>query len=75
MIEETGIVQDTRRIRSDISEKFGNDCNRYIDFLQTKRLKTSNKKTSEPHGLKEFLEPYRKDMSGFMFNRDEANEC
>ena len=51
MIEETEIVRDTRRVRSDISEEFGNDFNRYIDFLQTKRLKTSSKKSFEFHDL------------------------
>ena len=45
MIEETEIVQDTRKIRSDISERFGNEFNRYIDFLQTKELKNASRKT------------------------------
>lgn len=52
MIEETEIVQDTRRIRSDISEKLGNDFNRYIDFLQTRKLKNPSRKAFEFHVLK-----------------------
>nr|VFK24849.1 MAG: hypothetical protein BECKMB1821G_GA0114241_101012 [Candidatus Kentron sp. MB] len=52
MIEETEIVRDTRRIRSDISERFGNDFNRYIDFLQTKKLTTSIEKNFEFHDVK-----------------------
>ncbi len=49
MIEETPIVQDTRKIRSDISEKFGNDFNQYIDFLQ---IKKTSKEAVGFHSLK-----------------------
>lgn len=52
MIEETEIVQDTRRIRSDISERFGNDFNRYIDFLQTRKSKNPSRKAFEFHDRK-----------------------
>ena len=51
MIQETEIVQDTRRIRSDISERFGNDFNRYIDFLQTRKSENPSRKASEYHEL------------------------
>ena len=33
MIEDTPIIRDIRKIRKSISEKFGNDPNRYIDHL------------------------------------------
>ena len=36
MIEDTFIVQDTRRVRCAISERFANDVDLYIDYLQSK---------------------------------------
>lgn len=33
MIEDSQVVKETRRVRCSISEKFGNDADRYIDYL------------------------------------------
>lgn len=33
MIENPPIIQDIRKIRKAISEKFGHDSDRYIDYL------------------------------------------
>ncbi len=33
MIEDPKIVKDTRKVRCSISERFGNDPDRYIDYL------------------------------------------
>ncbi|MCZ6676873.1 MAG: hypothetical protein O7E52_06450 [Candidatus Poribacteria bacterium] len=46
MIEDTFIVQDIRRVRCAISERFANDVDQYIDYLQ--RKSTSLGQT--PHG-------------------------
>jgi len=37
MIEDAPIVKDTRRIRSLISNRFGNDLDRYVAYLRTRR--------------------------------------
>lgn len=34
MIKDSPIVEDIRRIRNKISEKFDHDIDRYIDYLQ-----------------------------------------
>jgi hypothetical protein len=36
MIENSLIVEDTRKIRCAISEKFNNDSDKYIDYLMLK---------------------------------------
>lgn len=33
MIEDSEIVKETRRVRCSISDRFGNDPDRYIDYL------------------------------------------
>jgi len=33
MIENSQIVEETRKVRCSISERFGNDPDRYIDYL------------------------------------------
>ncbi len=33
MVEDSGIVKETRKVRCSISERFGNDPDRYIDYL------------------------------------------
>jgi hypothetical protein len=43
MIEEAQIVKDTRRVRRAISEKFGNDPDRYIDYLLSQKIGTEAK--------------------------------
>ncbi|MCP4695799.1 MAG: hypothetical protein GY862_02960 [Gammaproteobacteria bacterium] len=40
MIENSLIVNDTRKIRCDISEKFGDDIDRYIDYLLSRTAVT-----------------------------------
>ncbi len=40
MIEEAPIVKDTRRVRQAISEKFGNDPDKYIDYLLSRKIRT-----------------------------------
>ena len=37
MIKNSLIVEDIRRVRRTISERFAHDVERYIDFLQQKR--------------------------------------
>ncbi len=37
MIEDAPIVKDTRKVRYSISEKFGNDPDRYIDYLLSQK--------------------------------------
>ena len=39
MIESSAIVNDTRRVRSYISQKFRNDTDKYIDFLISQEKK------------------------------------
>lgn len=43
MIEDAPIVKDTRRIRSLISNRFGNDLDRYVAYLR------SGKASQKPH--------------------------
>lgn len=37
MIKDSLIVEDIRRVRRTISERFAHDVERYIDYLQKKR--------------------------------------
>ena len=37
MIEDSLIVEDIRRVRRAISERFAHDVDRYVDYLQKKR--------------------------------------
>jgi hypothetical protein len=39
MIESAAIVNDTRRVRSSISQKFKNDADKYIDYLISQEKK------------------------------------
>jgi len=36
MVEDSPIVQDTRRVRRAISRRSGNDPDRYIDYLMSR---------------------------------------
>jgi hypothetical protein len=39
MIEDSPIVKETRKVRCSISERFGNDPDRYIDYLLSREDK------------------------------------
>ena len=45
MIKNSPIVEDIRRIRNKISEKFDHDIDRYIAYLQTEAASRQAKKT------------------------------
>ena len=47
MIEDAPIVKDTRKVRFSISKKFGNDLDRYIDYLLSQEQKTPIKSEME----------------------------
>ena len=47
MIEDSPIVKDTRKVRSSISKKFGNDPDRYVDYLLSQEQKTPIKSEVE----------------------------
>ena len=44
MIKDSPIVEDTRRIRNKISEKFDHDIGRYIAYLQSEAASRQAKK-------------------------------
>ncbi|PIP05036.1 MAG: hypothetical protein CO012_04955 [Syntrophobacterales bacterium CG_4_8_14_3_um_filter_49_14] len=39
MAEDAAIVKETRKVRCSISERFGNDPDRYIDYLMAQEDK------------------------------------
>ena len=45
MIKNSPIVEDIRRIRNKISEKFDHDIDRYIAYLQSEATSRRTKKT------------------------------
>ena len=45
MIKDSPIVEDTRRVRRMISEKFDHDIDRYIAYLQSEATSRQAKKT------------------------------
>lgn len=45
MIKNSPIVEDIRRIRNKISEKFDHDIDRYIAYLQSEATSRQTKKT------------------------------
>ncbi|MCY4568160.1 MAG: hypothetical protein OXD49_07605 [Candidatus Poribacteria bacterium] len=45
MIKNSPIVEDIRRIRNKISEKFDHDIDRYIAYLQSEAASRQTKKT------------------------------
>ena len=45
MIKDSPIVEDTRRVRRMISEKFDHDIGRYIAYLQSEAASRQAKKT------------------------------
>ena len=45
MIKDSPIVEDTRRVRRMISEKFDHDIDRYIAYLQNEAASRQAKKT------------------------------
>ena len=44
MIKDSPIVEDTRRVRNKISEKFDHDIDRYIAYLQSEAAARQAKK-------------------------------
>ena len=44
MIKDSPIVEDTRRVRNKISEKFDHDIDRYIAYLQSEAASRQAKK-------------------------------
>jgi hypothetical protein len=47
MIKDSPIVEDIRRIRNKISEKFDHDIDRYIAYLQSEASARQAKKTAQ----------------------------
>ena len=47
MIKDSPIVEDTRRIRKKISEKFDHDIGRYIAYLQSEAASRQAKKATQ----------------------------
>ncbi len=47
MIKNSPIVEDIRRIRNKISEKFDHDIGRYIAYLQSEAASRQAKKTAQ----------------------------
>ena len=47
MIKDSFIVEDIRRVRHVISERFAHDVNGYIDYLQKKRESSDQANTVE----------------------------
>ena len=47
MIKDSPIVEDTRRVRRMISEKFDHDIDRYIAYLQSEAALRQAKKTTQ----------------------------
>lgn len=47
MIKDSAIVEDIRRIRNKISEKFDHDIDRYIAYLQSKAAARQAKKAAQ----------------------------
>lgn len=56
MIEDSPIVNDTRKVRELISQKFADDIDRYLDYLSTQAQDVSSpilvKKKVRPHSRK-----------------------
>ena len=67
MIKDSPIVEDIRRIRNKISEKFDHDIDRYIAYLQSEAASRQAKKTiqqsnsSETHATVENHEQKHKE--------------
>lgn len=53
MIKNSPIVEDTRRVRHMISEKFDHDIRRYIDYLQREAASRQEKKSVQRPGSSE----------------------
>ena len=47
MIKDSPIVEDTRRVRRMISEKFDHDIDRYIAYLQSEAASRQAKKAAQ----------------------------
>ncbi len=47
MIKDSPIVEDTRRVRRKISEKFNHDIGRYIAYLQSEAALRQAKKATQ----------------------------
>ena len=55
MIKDSPIVEDIRRIRNKISEKFDHDIDRYIAYLQSETASRQAKKTVQQSDSSENL--------------------
>ena len=53
MIKDSPIVEDIRRIRHKISEKFDHDIDRYIAYLQSEAASRQAKKAAQASGSNE----------------------
>jgi hypothetical protein len=51
VIEDSQIVQETRKVRCSISERFGNDPDRYIDYLLAQDDKDKSKWTQRTENV------------------------
>ena len=54
MIKDSPIVEDIRRIRKKISEKFDHDIGRYIAYLQSEAASRQAKKTTQQSDIKNY---------------------
>ena len=61
MIKDSPIVEDTRRVRRMISEKFDHDIGRYIAYLQSEATSRKAKKTLQGLNSNENREQIRKE--------------
>ena len=51
MIEGPQIVKETRQVSCSISERFGNDPDRYIDYLRSQDDKDKLRMTTSPETI------------------------
>ena len=64
MIKDSPIVEDIRRIRNKISEKFDHDIDRYIAYLQSEAASRQTKKAVQRANSSEDGITKAKTMSG-----------
>ena len=65
MIKDSPIVEDIRRIRNKISEKFDHDIDRYIAYLQSETASRQAKKTVQQSDSSEnlIIDPKKHDQT------------
>jgi hypothetical protein len=64
MIENSPIVNDTRKIRCSISDRFDNDVDSYIDYLLSRKNQTAVVAKTEKDAQNETLADYLADHIG-----------